>query len=107
MAVKPDPVFTKLTKVLSALKETTVEEKTGDEVASELKEDFRRENGGAPLTDSQRQAVRRTKVRVERESKRKKHVRRCVACGAQLPVNARADAKTCSDACRQKLARNR
>lgn len=107
MPVKPDPVFTKLTKVLSALKETTVKEKTGEEAANALKEDFRRENGGAPLTDSQRQAVRRTKIRVERETKRKQHIRRCVACGSQLPVTARADAKTCSDACRQKLARNR
>ncbi|WP_342071450.1 hypothetical protein [Yoonia algicola] len=107
MAVKPDPVFTKLTKVLSALKETASEDKSAEAAARELKEDFKRENGGAPLTDGQRQAVRRTKIRAERETKRKKHVRRCVACGAQLPVSARADTKTCSDACRQKVSRNR
>ncbi len=107
MAIKPDPVVLRLTKVLSALKDTSVAPKSGDAAASELKEKFRLQNGMAPLTDVQRQAVRRTKLKLEREAKRRQNVRRCVACGLPLPVTARADAKTCSDACRKKVSRNR
>lgn len=107
MAVKPDPVFTRLTKVLLALKESPVEAGKESPVARELKEEFKRQNGKAPLTDAQRQAIRRAKTKFERETKRKKYVRCCVGCGLPLPVTARADAKTCSDACRKKVSRNR
>jgi predicted nucleic acid-binding Zn ribbon protein len=43
---------------------------------------------------------------VELETKRRQHVRRCVACGLPLPVSARADTKTCSDACRKNVSRS-
>jgi predicted nucleic acid-binding Zn ribbon protein len=44
---------------------------------------------------------------VELETQRRQRVRHCVACGLELPVTARSDTKTCSDACRKKMSRSR
>ena len=107
MTIKPDTALNRLTKALAGLKEIPVGTGSGETAARELKEDFRRQNGEAPLTDAQRQAVHRAKIKAERETKRRQQVRRCVACGLSLPVTARADAMTCSDACRKKVSRSR
>lgn len=106
MTSKPDPALSRLTKMLAGLKARPVEVVSGEAAAKDLKNEFRRENGEAPLTDAQRQAVRRAKIKAELETKRKQHVRHCVACGHSLPLAARADTKTCSDACRKKMSRS-
>jgi hypothetical protein len=107
MTVKPDPTLTRLSKMLAGLRERPDGVVSGEAAARDLKEEFQRQNGEFPLTDAQRQAVRRAKIKAELEAKRRQHVRRCVACGLSLPVTARADAKTCSDACRKKMSRSR
>ena len=107
MTSKPDPALSRLTKMLAGLKARPAEVVSGEAAAKDLKNEFRRENGEAPLTDAQRQAVRRAKIKVELETQRRQKVRRCVACGLELPVTARVDTRTCSDACRKKMSRSR
>jgi len=107
MTVKPDPARSRLSQMLAGLRERPVGVVSGEVAARDLKEEFRRQNDNVPLTDAQRQAVRRAKIKAELETQRKQHDRLCVACGLSLPVTARADAKTCSDACRKKMSRSR
>ncbi len=107
MTIKPDTALNRLTKALAGLRELPVGVVSGDAAAKDLKEEFRSQNGEAPLTDAQRQAVRRAKIKAVLEAKRRQHVRSCVVCGLSLPVTARADTKTCSDACRKKVSRSR
>jgi hypothetical protein len=106
MTDKPDPALSRLSKMLAGLKERPAGAVSGEAAASNLKDEFRRQNGEAPLSDVQRQAVRRAKIKAELEAKWRQHVRRCVACGLSLPLAARADTKTCSDACRKKISRS-
>ena len=107
MTVEPDPALSRLSQMLAGLRERPVGVVSGEVAARDLKEEFRRQNGEAPLTDAQRQAVRRAKIKVELETQRRQKVRRCVACGLELPVTARVDTRTCSDACRKKMSRSR
>jgi hypothetical protein len=107
MTIKSDPALSRLAKMLAGLKKRPVGIMSGEAADNDLKQEFQRQNGEAPLTDAQRQAVRLAMMKAKLEAKRRQHVRRCVACGLSLPVTARGDTKTCSDACRKKMPRSR
>jgi hypothetical protein len=69
MPIKPDHAFTRLAKMLAGLKERPAGAMIGEAAASDLKDEFRRQNGEAPLSEAQRQAVRRAKIKAELEAK--------------------------------------